>query len=66
MRRLTTLLLPIVLLPGIVLASEGEKPRKVDYPHYPPAPEKQAQAEADRKSAGCVSCHARAGRASYR
>jgi hypothetical protein len=57
MRRLTTLLLPIVLLPGIVLASEGEKPRKVDYPHYPPAPEKQAQAEADRKSAGCVSCH---------
>jgi len=43
--------------PAVGLASESEHPRHVDYPVYPPAPVKQQQAEADRKSAGCISCH---------
>ena len=51
------ILLPLLLLPALGLAAEGEKPRKIDYPHYPPAPVKQTQAEADAKSNGCISCH---------
>jgi hypothetical protein len=38
-------------------ASEGEQPRHIEYPVYPPAPVKQEQSDADRKSAGCISCH---------
>ena len=51
------ILIPLLFLPMLGLAAEGEKPRKVDYPHYPPAPVKQTQVEADAKSTGCVSCH---------
>ena len=57
MRRTLTTTLTIAALPALLLAAEGEHPRSIDYPDYPPAPEKQEQAEADRKSAGCVSCH---------
>ena len=39
------------------LAYEGGPEVKVNYPVYPPAPEFQTQADADFKSAGCVSCH---------
>ncbi|NIV17649.1 MAG: hypothetical protein GWN47_04390 [Woeseiaceae bacterium] len=46
-----------LFLPLALLAAEGEKPRQIDYPFYPPAPVKQEQADADRKSAGCISCH---------
>ena len=45
------------LLCGALFAAEGEHPRSIDYPGYAPAPEKQNQSEADRKSAGCISCH---------
>jgi len=40
-----------------LFAAEGEHPQSISYPVYPPAPVKQEQAEADRKSEGCVSCH---------
>ena len=49
--------LPILLLPLVLLASEGEQPRHVDYPLYPPAPGKQTYQYAELKSFGCVSCH---------
>ena len=39
------------------LASEGEKPRDIKYAFTPPSPQSQSWAEADQKSAGCVSCH---------
>ena len=42
---------------GSTFAAEGEKPRKVEYPHYPPAPAMQTILDANRKSAGCVTCH---------
>ncbi|MFQ6003916.1 MAG: hypothetical protein ACE5OQ_00295 [Woeseia sp.] len=42
---------------GAVHAAEKEHARDVDYPYYPPAPQEQTRAEADRKSTGCVSCH---------
>ena len=45
------------LVVGTVSAAEGAKARKVEYPFYPPAPLRQAQTDADEKSAGCVSCH---------
>ncbi|MCB2106315.1 MAG: hypothetical protein KDE14_01385 [Rhodobacteraceae bacterium] len=38
-------------------SSEGETAREILYPFYPPAPQLQSQANADNKSAGCVSCH---------
>ncbi len=40
---------------------EPEVARDVDYSHVraPPAPSHQSQAEADAKSAGCMSCHTR-------
>lgn len=57
MKATSTLLLLALAAAGALFAAEGEKPRSIDYPVYPPAPEKQEQAEADRKSAGCVSCH---------
>jgi len=37
--------------------AEGEHPQHIEYPAYPPAPMEQTQAQADGKSAGCVSCH---------
>ena len=46
-----------LLLCSGLFASEGEQPRSISYPDYPLAPVKQEQADADRKSAGCVSCH---------
>jgi len=39
------------------IAAEGEKARQIDYRDYPPAPNEQTQAEADKKSNGCISCH---------
>ena len=50
-------LIMVVSCSGVSLAAEGEKARSIEYPHYPPAPAQQAQVEADRNSAGCVSCH---------
>jgi len=55
MTRLTPSLL--LLLPWLALAAEGERAQHIDYPVYPPAPEKQVQQQADLKSFGCVSCH---------
>ena len=40
-----------------VAASEGEHPEKVDYPEYAPAPARQQAQDAEKKSAGCESCH---------
>jgi cytochrome c553 len=57
MRRILLTFLTIAALPILLIAAEGEKPRLIEYPVYPPAPVKQDQAEADQKSAGCVSCH---------
>jgi hypothetical protein len=51
------LIIATLLLSRSVFASEAEHPQSIDYPHYPSAPVKQLQADADRKSAGCVSCH---------
>ncbi len=47
----------LLLLPALLLASEGESPQRVEYPEHPAAPEKQSQQTADLKSYGCVSCH---------
>ncbi len=47
----------ILLLPATLLAAGGESPQHVEYPEYPPAPEKQSQQTADLKSYGCISCH---------
>jgi len=57
MRAQMTLLVLALAGAGMLFAAEGENPRSIDYPLYPPAPVKQEQADADRKSAGCVSCH---------
>jgi len=51
------LLALILILPLQLLAAEGEHPRQVEYPDFPPAPDKQTQQQADLKSFGCVSCH---------
>jgi hypothetical protein len=40
-----------------LIAAEGEKPRDIVYEKTPPAPRAQTQAEADAKSAGCITCH---------
>ena len=50
-------LLIFLLGSGTTLAAEGEKPRKVEYPYYPPAPATQTILDANQKSAGCVTCH---------
>ena len=47
----------LLAITNIGVAAEGEKARHVDYAAYPPAPMEQTQAQADGKSAGCVSCH---------
>ncbi|MCC7046306.1 MAG: hypothetical protein IT562_06300 [Alphaproteobacteria bacterium] len=39
------------------LASEGETAQKIVYATQPAAPRVQSQAEADAKTAGCMSCH---------
>ena len=55
----TTLLLCAfaVAMPVPGHAAEGEHARHIDYPAYPPAPAAQTRLDADKKSAGCVSCH---------
>jgi hypothetical protein len=57
LKRLALLL--ILPLMGVAIASEGEKPVARDYAHVraPAAPKWQTQAQADAKSAGCISCH---------
>ena len=42
---------------NVAMAAEGERAQSIKYPVYPAAPAKQPQTEADRKSAGCISCH---------
>ncbi|MDH4126783.1 MAG: hypothetical protein OEV69_14235 [Gammaproteobacteria bacterium] len=42
---------------GLALGDEAERARAIDYPEYAPAPAMQLQSDADRKSAGCISCH---------
>ena len=49
---------------GIVLAAEGEHSHKVDYVFAPPAPALQTRADADKKCAGCMSCHTKTDSAS--
>uniref|UniRef100_UPI003F70819C hypothetical protein n=1 Tax=Polymorphobacter sp. TaxID=1909290 RepID=UPI003F70819C len=58
MRRLLILMAAFGLA-SIGIASEGEKPVMRDYARVsvPPAPKAQSWAEADAKSAGCISCH---------
>ena len=51
MKRYALVILAMAALPPQLPADEGEHPRAIDYPHYPPAPVTQEQAEADRKSA---------------
>ena len=55
--RNTSLLLLLLALPLQVSADEYEKPVKRDYADAPPAPASQTSAEAEQKSAGCMSCH---------
>ncbi len=61
MRRFTIgmLALLLALFTVVAPASEGEKPVLRDYARViaPPAPKNQTQAQADAKSAGCLSCH---------
>ena len=55
---IATLLISLVGAAAPALASdEGEKPRDVVYPAYPPAPLRQTQEAADEKTRGCMSCH---------
>ena len=53
----TLTLLTTLLLSASAFAAEGEKPRSIEYPHYPAAPARQPWHDAERKSEGCVSCH---------
>ncbi len=46
-----------LLLPSLLVAAEGEKPRDIDYPVYPAAPAMQTAQTAELKSFGCVTCH---------
>ena len=46
-----------LLLPAFLIAAEGEKPRNIEYPEYPPAPATQNPQIAEFKSFGCVTCH---------
>ncbi len=57
LKRLAFLL--ILPLMGVAIASEGEKPVPRDYARVrsAAAPKWQTQAQADAKSAGCISCH---------
>ncbi len=51
------LLVVALMLASALFAAEDEQPRRIDYPIFPPAPVNQGQADAELKSAGCVSCH---------
>ena len=53
------LLLPSLILsmPSVAEAAAGEKPVKREYVAAPPAPASQSAANAETKSAGCMSCH---------
>lgn len=42
---------------GTVEAAYGERPINRQYEPAPPAPRRQTQAQAEEKSAGCVTCH---------
>ena len=44
-------------LAGPALGSGGHEAREIDYPVYPAAPHRQSEAEAQTKSAGCMTCH---------
>ncbi|MEI6418399.1 MAG: hypothetical protein WCO82_04965, partial [Sphingomonadales bacterium] len=59
MRTLLPFLATLALLAGVGLASEGPAPQPRDYTavRAPAAPKWQAQADADAKSAGCITCH---------
>jgi len=50
------------LAPVRARASSGEAPREIAYPQFPAAPRTQSAAEAERKSEGCISCHAQTDR----
>lgn len=54
--RILAALLALLMLPGLGLAAE-DKPVERSYTTHPPAPAWQTAAEAEAKSAGCVSCH---------
>ena len=38
-------------------AAGGETPQDIEYVTHPPAPAKQPQSAADKKTAGCLTCH---------
>ncbi len=46
-----------LIVAGFAHAADGEKPRSVTYPYYPPAPQFQTWDQADAMSAGCITCH---------
>ena len=54
---LTFSLLACALVSFPVIASEGELPVQRNYVRAPDAPANQTWAQANAKSAGCVSCH---------
>ena len=58
MIRLTALLCLSAFGPWL-LAAEKEIPQNIQYVTHPPAPLNQSQAQADAKSAGCVTCHSK-------
>ena len=63
MQRSATKLLYAALSAGLLTcaqplaADEEEQPRSIASPDYPAAPQVQTPAEAQLKSAGCLSCH---------
>ena len=55
-----TLLVVWLIVAGVAggaLGSGGPAAKDVVYPHYPAAPERQGEADAEKKSAGCMTCH---------
>lgn len=60
-----SLLVVWLLLSWVATPASGSGgPPAVDivYPHYPPAPQRQTEAEGERKSAGCMTCHSQTDR----
>jgi cytochrome c553 len=55
--RAALLSLLLLALAAAAFASEHEAAREIVYPDYGSAPAEQTPAQADAKSAGCVSCH---------
>ena len=47
----------VAISPDVAFTSEGERPQQVNYPEYAAAPSRQLPGDAEKKSAGCVSCH---------